>query len=86
MAEAVICQKICAGVVRALRDERQRQGLSMERLAAKAGLSKGMVSLVERELRNPTLDTVLRISRALEVDVGTLIRRVGKDVVSSAHS
>lgn len=58
----------------------------MERLAAKAGLSKGMVSLVERELRNPTLDTVLRISRALEVDVGALIRRVGKDVVSSAQS
>ena len=49
----------------------------MERLASKAGLSKGMVSLVERELRNPTLDTVLRLARALDLEVGSLIKRIG---------
>jgi transcriptional regulator with XRE-family HTH domain len=51
----------------------------MERLAAKAGLSKGMVSLVERELRNPTLDTVLRIARALNIEAGSLINRIGTE-------
>lgn len=47
----------------------------MERLAVLAGLSKGMVSLVERELRNPTLDTVLRISRSLKVDLSQVLLR-----------
>jgi transcriptional regulator with XRE-family HTH domain len=51
----------------------------MERLAAKAGLSKGMVSLVERELRNPTLDTFLRLSRALKLDPAEIIKRVSKE-------
>lgn len=47
----------------------------METLAKKAGLSKGMVSFVERELRNPTLNTVMRISRALKMDLGRVIQK-----------
>jgi len=54
----------------------------MERLAEKAGISKGMVSLVERELRNPTLDTVLRLARALKLDPGGVIKRVSGEAVS----
>lgn len=46
----------------------------MERLAQKSGLSKGMISLVERELRNPTLDTVLRMALALKLDLGQVIK------------
>ena len=55
----------------------------MERLAEKAGLSKGMVSLVERGLRNPTLDTFVRLARALDLDPGGVIKRVSKKVASS---
>lgn len=73
MSESEFCEAICLGVVRALRDERQRQGISMEVLAEKAGLSKGMVSLVERDLRNPTLNTIVRIARALNMDLGKLL-------------
>lgn len=47
----------------------------MERLAVKAGISKGMVSLVERELRNPTLDTFLRVSRALNLDPSIVLKQ-----------
>lgn len=43
-------------------------------LAARAGLSQQMVSYVERGLRNPTLDTLLRISAALEIDLPDLLR------------
>ena len=74
MSEPAMCDAICVAVVRALRAERLRQGLSMERLAEKANLSKGMISLVERDLRNPTLDTILRISRALRLELGAVIR------------
>jgi transcriptional regulator with XRE-family HTH domain len=47
----------------------------MEVLAQKAGLSQSMISLVERDLRNPTLDTLLRMSEVLNVDLGEVISR-----------
>jgi transcriptional regulator with XRE-family HTH domain len=37
-----------------------------------------MVSYVEREMRNPTLETLLRISAALEIDFATVMRQAGK--------
>ena len=66
-------QLICAAVVRRLRAERQRQQLSMRRLAEQAGLSQAMISLVENDLRNPTLDTLLRITGALQLNLGRLL-------------
>ena len=53
----------------------------MEVLADKAGLSKGMVSLVERDLRNPTLNTIVRLSRALNMDLGRVFRNVTQEVI-----
>ena len=66
---------MCVAIVRALRAERERQHLSMERLAEKAGLSQGMISLVERDLRNPTIETLLRIAEALDVNLGRIVLR-----------
>ena len=61
-----------------LREERMRQGLSMNSVAKTAGLSQQMVSYVERGLRNPTLDTLLRITDALSIDLSKLIKRASK--------
>lgn len=47
----------------------------MNELATRAGLSQQMVSYVEREMRNPTLETLLRMATALEIDLGILITR-----------
>ena len=58
-----------------MRQERERRGLSMNELAARAGLSQQMVSYVEREMRNPTLETLLRMAGALDVDLGKLLTR-----------
>jgi transcriptional regulator with XRE-family HTH domain len=68
-------QKLCSEIVRLLREERERQGLAMLTVAERAGLSQQMVSYVEREMRRPTLDTVLRIALALEVDLGDVIKQ-----------
>ena len=46
----------------------------MNKVAELAGLSQQMVSYVEREMRNPTLETLLRISAALELDFAEVIR------------
>ncbi len=53
-------------------------GMSMNMLAQKAGLSLTMISFVEREMRKPTLDTLLRIAEALDIDLGAMIQRATK--------
>ena len=75
MPSAEAYQAISAQVSKAIAEERARQGLSMNRLAEMTGLSLTMVSYVERGLRNPTLDTLLRLTDALVLDLGLLIQQ-----------
>jgi transcriptional regulator with XRE-family HTH domain len=67
-------QIISLKVAKLLQEERKQKGISMTRLAEKAGLSQQMVSYVERGLRNPTLDTLLRIAMALDIDLWETLR------------
>lgn len=80
MPSAQTYQAISAQVAKSLAKERAQRGLSMNRLAEMTGLSLTMVSYVERGLRNPTLDTLLRITTALEVDLGLLIQQAARAV------
>ena len=50
----------------------------MNLVAERAGLSQQMVSYVEREMRNPTLETLLRITAALEIDFAEVMRQAMK--------
>ena len=79
VSDPEICQKICAKVAQKLRQEREKRGLSMNRLAARAGLSQQMVSYVERQMRNPTLETLLRMARAMGMDLWPLIKKAEKE-------
>ena len=65
-------------MIRRLREERNKRGLSMNVLAQRSGLSHSMISLIERDLRNPSLDTLLRITEVLEVDLGKIITQASK--------
>jgi transcriptional regulator with XRE-family HTH domain len=67
-------QAVCSAVVQILRRERERRGFSMNHVAEQAGLSQQMVSYVEREMRNPTLETLLRIASALDIDLARVLR------------
>jgi transcriptional regulator with XRE-family HTH domain len=78
VAKDQLREAVAANVVRILRDERKRRGLSMNQVAERSGLSQGMISLVEHDLRNPTLDTLLRIADALELDLAGIIKRASK--------
>jgi transcriptional regulator with XRE-family HTH domain len=68
-------QFFCSQVARILREERVKRNLSMTAVAAKAGLSQQMISYVEREMRNPGLDTLLRITEVLEIDLADIIKQ-----------
>ena len=65
-------------MARLLRQEREKQGLSMNLVAERAGLSQQMVSYVEREMRNPTLETLLRMAAALEIDLAKVLQTAEK--------
>jgi transcriptional regulator with XRE-family HTH domain len=65
---------LCERVAQLLKEEREKRKLSMTLLAARAGLSQQMVSYVERGMRNPTLDTLIRITDAMEVDLPDLLK------------
>jgi transcriptional regulator with XRE-family HTH domain len=71
---------IMASVLRILREERDKRGLSMNVVAQRSGLSHSTVSLIERDLRSPTLDSLLRIADALDVDLGEIITRAGREL------
>jgi transcriptional regulator with XRE-family HTH domain len=68
-------QEVSREVARLLKAEREKKRLSMTVVAARAGLSQQMVSYVERGMRNPTLDTLLRMTDALEMDLPRLLKR-----------
>jgi transcriptional regulator with XRE-family HTH domain len=69
---------VCVEVVRLLRAERERLGISKYSLAERSGLSEQMIGYVERGLRNPSLETVVRIAAGLEIDLGDIIKRAQK--------
>lgn len=69
---------IGSSVVRLLREKREALGLSMNVVATRAGLSHTMISRVERELRKPTLDTLLRITGAMGIDLWPLVKKSEK--------
>ena len=73
--------KICSEVVRLLIQERKRQRISGNVLAEKAGLSQSLISSLETNPWNPTLDTLLRIGDVLKVDLGEIISQARKTVL-----
>ena len=75
MARNTYRESVCAQVAHILRREREGQGISMTRLAEMAGLSQGMISLVESEQRNPSLDTLMRMCLALRIELSTVLNR-----------
>lgn len=56
-----------------LQASRKKQHLSLEQLAARSGVSKSMLSQIERGQANPTFATLWSLTRALELDFSDLI-------------
>jgi transcriptional regulator with XRE-family HTH domain len=52
----------------------------MNSLAERARLSQSMISLVERGKRTPTLETILRIATALDVDLWRVIKKATQPI------
>jgi transcriptional regulator with XRE-family HTH domain len=77
-------ESVGSQVAKLLRRERERQQVSMTRLAETAGLSQGMISLIEHEHRNPSLDTLLRICHALKIELSGVLSQAERAAKKAA--
>ena len=61
---------------------RKEAGMSQEELAFKASISPAHLGQIERALKNPTLDTIDSIAKALEIPLSQLFDGAGNFVVT----
>lgn len=64
---------LARGIARAVRAHRTAQAMSLGDLARASGLSKTIVSRIERGEGNPSVETLWRLSTALGLPLGTLM-------------
>lgn len=67
-------EQLASCVVAELARVRKERGISHEKLAEMAGLSRASISYIENNKRNPTLLSCLKIARALDVDLAEVIK------------
>ena len=56
-----------------LRQAREKAGLSQEQLALQANVDRSYISQVERNLKNPTVDVLLRLCRAMNASAAQIV-------------
>lgn len=59
----------------AIREAREKLGLSQERLALEADLDRTFISSIEAGRRNITFASLLKVSRGLDLKPADLLRR-----------
>lgn len=65
-----------------LRRFRTERGWSQERLAEAAGITLNYVGNLERGEQGPSLNVLLRISRALDIDASSCVAVFTRDLLS----
>ena len=55
-----------------VREQRLKQGLSQEELAAKAEVHRTYIGMIERAEKNITLQNIAKIAKALEIPISKL--------------
>jgi len=56
-----------------IREERQRAGMTQEKLAEAAGCNESYIGQIERGYKNPSLEIIVNIANALNVTVDYLL-------------
>lgn len=57
-----------------VREERLKQNLSQEELAARAGVHRTYIGMIERAEKNITLENIEKIGNALDISLDKLMR------------
>lgn len=65
--------KITTALIELLADERKRQGLTYEDLAARAGVDRSTIALWDRGERTPRIEVILKVCHALGLELSALL-------------
>lgn len=65
-----------------LGDLRKRKKMTLDELASKSGVSKSILSQIERNISNPTVSTMLRIADALEETLSGFFMNINENQLS----
>lgn len=66
----------CGVIGDELRKAREKAGLTQEDLAAKAGVSRNYVSLLEHDAKSPTVQVLIRLCKAMDAKASKMIAAV----------
>lgn len=80
MTKAERRNAICAELVRLMGEERKRLRLSKNQVASMTGLNQSTVSRLENYHENPTMDSLLRVADALEINLGEVLTKAIQNV------
>jgi transcriptional regulator with XRE-family HTH domain len=62
-----------ANLSKNIKKYRKDKGLAQERLALEAGVDRTLVSKIEREIGNPSIEILFKISTILDVSISELL-------------
>lgn len=74
---AVVVDEDLAELGRAIRRQREAQGLSQEELAERSGLHRNYIGGIERGERNVGVKALFNIARGLKVRPSALLENIG---------
>lgn len=72
-AQSITIDEIRNTIALNLRRYRSDRGIAQEKLALIAGVDRTMVSKIERQLTNPSIETLLKLANVLNVRVSDLL-------------
>lgn len=76
-AEHAAPDAVTTDLCRRVKELRTQRGWSLERLSAACGVSRSMLSQIERNQANPTLAVTLKIAEAFGLSLGELVGEAG---------
>ena len=65
---------------------RKRKSMTLDELSSKSGVSKSILSQIERDLSNPTVTTISRIAEALDEKLSDFFLKIEVEETSSIES
>ncbi|WP_250675448.1 helix-turn-helix domain-containing protein (plasmid) [Paraclostridium ghonii] len=67
-------QNINAHIGNNIKEIRKSRGLTIDKLSLESGVSKGMISEIERGVRNPSINTLWSIANTLKIPINYILK------------
>ena len=71
--------KFAKALIATLQSERKALGISHEKLAEKAGISRQAIGKIEAGERNPTMQTIYKLAKAMDMTLEEFVRKMQID-------